>query len=369
MLIDKKKVVHIVTHDKFTKGYIIFFRRFFADYDNIFLVHEYSCSKDVSLWDEKDFNYSDVISYSRFGDLVRDFNIVGVLEKADRIIVSGIFGFEERLFELPKSIKKKMYWQFWGGDLLRYDESNISHDADGLEKKKRFVSCLEEIKACIFLTPLEYKEYVRIFGTEKEHYVAAMPYDPEDYCCDYTLFISKEKNSALRIIVGNSASSENEHERVFDLLSPFNDQDILIICPLVYGDEEYKEDVIAKGKKIFGNKFLPVTEWSNLKQYHYFLGTMDIGIFAMKRQQAMGNILALLKMGKKIYLEKDGLNYRHFTKNYGFYCYDIGELDDMRFVDFAYIDKEIARTNMEIGLRDNPIDNMVMEWKKVLKDM
>ena len=63
--------------------------------------------------------------------------------------------------------------------------------------------------------------------------------------------------------------------------------------------------MIIKGKELFGKKFIPLTEFMPFEKYLEFLGSIDIAIFLHKRQQAMGNIITLIGLGKKVYLRDD----------------------------------------------------------------
>ena len=51
-----------------------------------------------------------------------------------------------------------------------------------------------------------------------------------------------------------------------------------------------------------------------LEKYIQFLWKMDIAIFDFKQQAALGNIMNLLYMGKKIFLPSDNIMYV-FLKN------------------------------------------------------
>ena len=49
-----------------------------------------------------------------------------------------------------------------------------------------------------------------------------------------------------------------------------------------------------------------------MNSYLDFLGDIDIAIFAHKRQQAMGNIITLLGLGKKIYIRNNISSWQFF---------------------------------------------------------
>jgi hypothetical protein len=56
------------------------------------------------------------------------------------------------------------------------------------------------------------------------------------------------------------------------------------------------------------------------------LGDIDISIFAHKRQQAMGNIITLLGLGKKIYIRTDITSWQFF-KDIGARLFDYNKLE------------------------------------------
>ena len=106
-------------------------------------------------------------------------------------------------------------------------------------------------------------------------------------------------------LIGNSADPSNNHLEIISKLSPLKDQDIRIICPLSYGDMSYAQEIAKAGHDIFGGKFEPLLKLLSLDEYLKVLADVDIAIFAHQRQQAMGNTITLLGMGKMVYIRKD----------------------------------------------------------------
>lgn len=107
------------------------------------------------------------------------------------------------------------------------------------------------------------------------------------------------------ILVGNSASVENNHLEAFALLKKYVDlRGRKIIVPLSYGDELYKRKIISIGRKIFGDQFVPLTAFMPKDQYMAIL--QDCGHVFMNhlRQQALGNICIMMLKGAKIYLNQ-----------------------------------------------------------------
>ena len=116
----------------------------------------------------------------------------------------------------------------------------------------------------------------------------------------------KRVNKEIKIQVGNSADFSNNHLEIFEKLRNVKDNNIKIVCPLSYGENnKYTKKVIEKGKHIFGKKFIPILEYLPFKEYLKLLSEIDIAIFNHDRQQAMGNIITLIGLGKKVYLRDD----------------------------------------------------------------
>jgi hypothetical protein len=65
---------------------------------------------------------------------------------------------------------------------------------------------------------------------------------------------------------------------------------------------------------MFGDRFCPLREFMPYDDYLEFLSTIDIAIFAHDRQQAMGNTITLLGMGKKVFIRKGISQWRLFNK-------------------------------------------------------
>ena len=153
----------------------------------------------------------------------------------------------------------------------------------------------------------------------------------------------KADGGIINIQVGNSADLTNNHIEVFEKLRKHKDRNIKIYVPLSYSDsdQDYVKDVIAKGKEIFGDKFIALTEFMSFEKYLDFLGAIDITIFAHKRQQAMGNAISLLGMGKKVYMRNDITPWTLFA--------EIGvKVFDFNSIDLVPIKSEVMNENIKI---------------------
>lgn len=149
----------------------------------------------------------------------------------------------------------------------------------------------------------------------------------------------KEENT-INIQLGNSADPSNNHLEVLEQLIKYRNQNIKIFTPLSYGNQEYAKKVILRGKELFGDKFVPLTEFMPFEKYLEFLGEIDIAIFAHKRQQAMGNTITLLGLGKKVYMRSDITPWELFR--------DINvKVFDVQNIEIDLIDEQIKKANQQ----------------------
>lgn len=241
------------------------------------------------------------------------------MHQANKVILHGLF--ESKLililFFMPWLLKK-CYWVIWGGDLYCYQLGTRNWKWMLREFFRRPV-----IKNMAYLVTYIKGDY----ELAQQWYDAKGQYQE---CFMYTSNLYKEydvtekKGRSIDILVGNSADPSNNHLEVFDKLDDFKDQDIKIYTPLSYGDKDYALKIATEGRRRFGNKFYVMEDFMPFDKYLEFLSEIDIAIFNHKRQQAMGNTITLLGLGKKVYLRSDVTQWDLFNSN-GIAVYDIKE--------------------------------------------
>ncbi|WP_181566687.1 TDP-N-acetylfucosamine:lipid II N-acetylfucosaminyltransferase [Aequorivita sp. CIP111184] len=138
------------------------------------------------------------------------------------------------------------------------------------------------------------------------------------------IFKGIEKNIVTHenILVGNSASRTNNHLEAFDILKKMPLKDRKVIAPLNYGDMEYANIIVEEGKNLFGENFQAITTFLPLQEYNKFITKCGIVVMNHYRQQAIGNILAMLWMGAKVYLDEKNTFY-HYLKRKQVHVYSI----------------------------------------------
>lgn len=124
-----------------------------------------------------------------------------------------------------------------------------------------------------------------------------------------------------RIFIGHSAFAQNNQLDVLAQLKTLNFQGE-IICSLSYGDTDFAKAVIEKGNALFGEQFIPVTEYLTKERYFNLLNTCDIYINNSIIQQGLGNILTAAYMGIPVILNRKGVVYE-FMKEQGMHCFSL----------------------------------------------
>jgi len=257
----------------------------------------------------------------RLNQLKAYIELIFVMHKAEKIILHSLFNPRVTiiLWVMPWLLKK-CYWVIWGGDLYTY---SLSERTLGWHKNEFFRrSVIKNMKGLVTYIKGDY-ELAQKWYKAKGQYCECLMYPSNLYKEHETI---EKHHEGINIQVGNSAASSNKHLEVFDSLKKHKEENIKIFAPLSYGDKKYAAKVVQKGKELFGEKFHPMTDFMPFNGYLKFLGEVDIAIFAHKRQQAMGNTITLLGLGKKVYIRSDITPWAFFNK-VGLKVFDAESID------------------------------------------
>lgn len=290
-----QNILHIGPCDKFIPPFIEFVK------DNFdFSKHEFLLSNSMS---ENEFiSYPNVkLSGKDKVSKIRHYaSVISKMRQADKIILHSLFDIKivQILFFSPWLLKK-CYWVMWGGDLYVHS----------LGKRTRYWYKNEFFRRPVIKNMGHLVTYIKgdvdlarkWYGATGEYHECLM-YLSNTY---KALDIPNIKSSTINIQIGNSADPSNNHIEILDKLLPFKDKNIRIYAPLSYGDKAHAKEVISTGKELFGDKFIALTDFMPFEEYLKFLGSIDIAIFNHKRQQAMGNTITLLGLGKTVFIRSD----------------------------------------------------------------
>jgi len=307
-------IAHIAVGDKFIEPFILFIENHFDSKDHLFLISPMALYKvkprsNVVMLDE------------RMGRLRKMAEWSKAMNKADKIILHGLFDIRViNLLCLQPWLLKKCYWVMWGGDLYHYKLRGRGIRSDIQEAKRAFV--IKRMGHLVTYIKGDYELAQKWYGARGEYHTCLMY--PSNLYKDYV--VPPKQGDTVNILVGNSADPTNNHAEIFEKLMPNKDQNIRIICPLSYGIAEYSDRIVKLGAELFGDKFSPLLDFMPFENYMELLGQIDVAVFAHKRQQAMGNTITLLGLGKKIYMRSDVTSWTIFNEQ-GIKVFDVDKLD------------------------------------------
>lgn len=107
------------------------------------------------------------------------------------------------------------------------------------------------------------------------------------------------------ILVGNSATPENNHIEAFLSLAKLDLSGRRVIVPLSYGDVFYAKKVCEMGERILGSNFYPLRDFMPLSKYNEIISSCRWIVMNHRRQQALGNVSTALYQGASVFLRRE----------------------------------------------------------------
>lgn len=299
----KYKYVHLMKNDKFNKPFVDFLNKYFDANEHLVL-----CKRRHKHPFPQGDNVIEVISIEGL-----DFS------HNDKIICHSLFDEEriEYLYNHPDILKNKAYWAIWGGDLY-----NAVRD-----EKNDFVR--ENFKG--YLTDFDKDVAIKKYHLEGKPFYCIHAIFPITLDMIKNAIGTVQKKDYIQIQVNNSC--DDTILEMLDILSKFKDENIRISTVLSCGKNEYRDEIIAKGKELFGDKFGYIKDYMSPDEYAKSLARNDILILNQNRQQGVGNTVASLTMGKKVYIKSDISSYGNLIE-FGTQVFDTKTIADLSFEEF-----------------------------------
>lgn len=299
------KIVHIGRADKFIPPFIEFVKKNFDLNMHEFWMFGGMAEKQL----QNDRNVH-LVKKGFISERVAYFKIIYAMHNAEKIILHGLFDSNliRILFFMPWLLKK-CYWVLWGHDLYTYKLGRHGWKWSLREFFRRPV--IKNVGYITTTVPGDYGLAVEWYSTTAEYiqnlmYMSHVSRDVDAIKC------AEEKGDVVYIQLGNSADATNNHIEIIDRLEKYKELNIKVYCPLSYGDKKHKTKVIEYGLKKLGAKFIPITNYMSFEEYNQYMSCIDVAIFNHDRQQAMGNIIGLLSLGKKVYLKSSETPFKYF---------------------------------------------------------
>ena len=143
------------------------------------------------------------------------------------------------------------------------------------------------------------------------------------------------------ILIGNSATSANNHLDIFDIIKNTNSKMIVPLSYGAYGYQDYKERVIYQGNKLFKDNFHAIKSFLPIQEYDKILMSCNTMIMYHIRQQALGNIYMALYLGMRVFLNKKSITYKYMN--------DIGMIIFELEKDFDLVGIELNKNQKDIN--------------------
>lgn len=352
-------ILHLMIYDKFTKDYITRVNNLFDENEHLFIVVGNKIHEGIEDIEEK--NVMHLCDYKK--KIYKYWYLLTKMLYANKIILHSLF-FSKRIIDLLNYlfplIGRKYTWMIWGGDLYdAYNERNS--DLIYEETRKKFIKNLPEV----IVTPKEDYDFLcNHYETKAIMKRGVYSYNLPQYSIDEMEFLLKERKSYYNILLANSATKTCQYEDALDKLKDMDISNINIYCILSYPkDEIYISSVIKYGQSLFGESFIPILDFMSDIEYTSFLNEMDIIIFNHNRQQAFGNILKTLYLGKKIYINPINSGFSFF-REIGCEVYSIQEINKKQIFEFDYHKAKKNKAAIEHYYSD---DNFYKLWNDVFQ--
>ena len=319
--ITRYKYVHVMDNNKFNKPFVDFINKNFNPDEHMVLCYKKHPNRTPTLFPRG----NNVYEYIYFKD------IKGLLgDNIDKIIFHSLFppGVVDGLYREPELLKKS-YWVIWGGDLY-----NAPRDEKNDFVRKNFKGYISAVKGDEEIAQKKYNSDAVLMNAR---YICPVNFD----------YIKKLKhNKSDSIVVQINNSCDKSTLEMLDILSKFKDKNIKVRTILSYGKMQYKNEIIKKGKWIFGNNFSYLSKLISPSKYIKYLAQNDILILASKRQQGSGNAAMVLYYGEKVYIPENVITFKYF-ENLGCKTYKTEEIENSTFEEFISYPDEIRMNNIQ----------------------
>lgn len=349
-------ILHVFNNQlKFSKGYFQFLYDYGFELNEMKLIH----------YGKKDKFFSNELHMQN--DFIRSyFSIIGNIKllkdmfSAKKIIIHSLAS-PALIFYLTlfPQLQEKSVWIIWGKDLHFYH----------LIKNKRFyhnvyewfrIRSIRNIGTIVTSIREDYDILNKYYTVTGKYIECNVLYY---YSFNHVLGDIKYSTGEKNVLLGNSGSESNNHINALKLLYNNKSEIKKLYCPLSYGgSKKYQQAVINCGKKLFGDKFIPLIDFIPLSEYQKILTQIDIGIFNHNRQEGLANIWSLMFLGKTIYLKESNASAKHFQRA----DIRIKYIEEISQAGLECFEVEILKKNQNLLKKMMSAENSVYAWRKIM---
>ena len=255
----------------------------------------------------------------------------------------------------------KIIWIFHGTEIYKYmlssnilDDHSLSVYAKIYNKrkilrlipdslKKYFWLFYEKLKLILFKRVLKRIDYFYHWNKLDYFYIKSRftEFNAQFVCFGYNsnwnkvllskkipsnkkIFDKESHELEQKIMIGHCSTITLNHISVLNYLSKYNNHNFQIICPLSYGNNNYKIFLIKYAKEKSLKYFNPIENFIPYEDYKKVISSVSILVMNNIRSQGAGNIHIALAEGKKVYMNPDNTHYQMLI-DMGFYVYSMEE--------------------------------------------
>jgi len=265
------------------------------------------------------------------------------IEKLDKVIFHpynySCYPFLQLL--LKKFPKIKVYWALWSSELYELPHLSIRHfqpfSKNYVEKQRTLFQKIKDFpmigKLVLEFTHLTgiKKNYMNDLSNSFQQIDFFCSFLPSDFSSFQDITLNKKakhvpfayfslehilpglndfNSRGNKIMIGHSSSPAGNHYEIIELLSKLN-KNFSIFLPLAYGDMIYGNQIENEARKRFNSLDVQRNKLE-LSAYYQKLTEVGWAIINVKVQQGLGNIIALIWMGVKVFLDEDSSTYKDF---------------------------------------------------------
>jgi hypothetical protein len=239
--------------------------------------------------------------------------VLNLMQKSEKIIIHGLW--REKINDLlvaNPELFPKSFWFMYGGDYYHKETYSENH-----------IRVMEKVGFLVTDINADAEFVRREYGAKGEH-IRSLLYN-SSVCSSFSF--TRKKSSELKIILGHSGISDNQHIKYLNQLSQLKGN-FNIYCPLSYPERnDYIDNVLNLGNNLFGDRFKPMLDFMPKENYEKFLSeNIDIAICASWRTHGIGTTTTLLATGAKVYIDRNATSWVWF-KDMGVKLFSLQKLE------------------------------------------
>ena len=322
-----------------------------------------------SNWNDKYFNWKKIWELSkRYGNVLIvddecNFNNVDnekvlgehreCLNECNKIIFHGEWLSEQiRMFFSQKEnlelVKKKGLWLIWSG--------SVGTDACNRDNINQV---LKYCRIVVAGTDFEKQQLLHNFEMKNSYWLKNL--------VSYTQIVERpvKIRGGKNVFIGHSCYQKNENIEALRALLKYKGE-IDIYCIVSYGTQEYIDEVVTEGKKLYGDRFHPVNTFLEYSEYVELLNNMDVVFYAMETAASYTTLQIMFWLKKKVYLKKEtGIDV--MTKECGYQVYNFYDIEKASIEDFFFVNDALIEHNYEVSKKEFDFEVKIAQWREIFE--